>query len=161
MPLSYEIVINATPAFVATAVGIYVAYLSKKQKDIAEALKNIESQKLRLELLEERLPIYEEVVEILESISASGRLTDDQHKVLSNWSITHAFLFRPEVQEWIGQVRAKAGRRQRLHVMIKDETIPPEHEAQVNAEFWETGEWFTENEGLILEAFQRDMRIEF
>ena len=161
MNFNCGLIINVLPVFVTTVVGVYIAYISKRQKDIAEAQKNIEAQKLRLELLEKRLPIYEEVVELLENISASGRLTDDQHQILSRWSTTHSFLFSIEVQGWIEKVRSNATRRQRLHVMISNEGIPSEHEEKVSAEFLDTGQWFTENEELVLEAFQKDMRIEY
>jgi len=151
----------AIPAFVVAIVAVYVAFLTKQQKEISEAQKNVATQTLRLELLNKRLPIYQDVVELMSSVIASGKLTGEQDRLLRDWDNSHAFLFSQEVQEWIGKICSKASRRHRLHAMLKNKDIPDKHIDETNNEFSENSKWFMENESLILEAFQRDMRIDF
>ena len=161
MPSWYEVAVDWIPVLMTGMVGIYVAYIAKRQKDISEEQKNINAQKLRLELLEKRLPLYQEVVELIDSVFASGRMTDEQDRMLRDWDTSHAFLFGVEVQEWIEKISSEAHKRHGLHVSLKSEDTPEEYVDEVRKKFWESTEWIQKNREPALEAFQKDMKIDF
>ena len=118
------VIASGAAAFVAYRLGQNQMMVAKAQANIAERNWQTENEKVVLELMEQRLAIYKSIQEVIAEVMRTGKADNDIFRRYLQATDQIPYLFGPEVETYLDQMRGHLADLQLGNDMMANTTSP-------------------------------------
>jgi hypothetical protein len=118
------VIASGAAAFVAYRLGQNQMMVAKAQANIAERNWQTENEKVVLELMEQRLAIYKGIQEVIAEVMRTGKSDDNIFRRYLQATDQIPYLFGPEVETYLDQMRVHLADLQLGNDLVADNTSP-------------------------------------
>lgn len=140
-------------ALINVPIAALLAFVAWQNYKISHASFYIQKDKLRLELFEKRLQIFEACQKLFSSVTIEGRATSAMLSPFLRDSANAEFLFGKEIAEYVDEVHEKILRLFQVNKRLDDESLPVgEKRTELANEAEKLQMWFDEQ-------FERSRKI--
>lgn len=131
--------------YIQIAIALLLAYLALENYWINKRGLKIQNDKLRLDLFERRLSVFEACQKLFLAVVTTGQLTREEIYIFTQGSSNSEFLFGKEIKSYIDDIRTKSFRLIQINERLSNERARVAEERNLLAdEALELETWFTE-----------------